>query len=80
MPNRQHTIKVFKPHAKQTDFTIRSVTAKGGVELLATELGPEEAKRVQSAFRSLKSLGGESMSFRTADGQRKVRVAVPCAA
>lgn len=78
--NRQHTIKVFKPNDKRCDFTIRSVTAKGGVDRLASELGPNEAKRVQSAFRSLKALGGETMSFRTEDGSRKVRVAVPIAA
>jgi hypothetical protein len=75
MSSRQNEVKVFKPNAKQADFTVRGVAIESIVRKLALEVGDDAAPKVRSAFRSLKRLGAESLTLRVGDRRYKVQVA-----
>ena len=72
---KQNQIKVFKPNSKQADFTVRSVTVEAGSRKLGEVLDQDAAKKATQAFRSLKRLGAESMSFRHGNRRMKIELA-----
>jgi len=75
MSNRQNQIKVFKPNSKRADFTIRSVTPQAGAKRLQDELGDKLGELAERGFRSLATLGAETMTFHAAGRKIKLMAA-----
>lgn len=72
---KQSQIKVFYPQSKKMDMTVRSFSPTKACDKLQEVLDPDTADKARSAFRSLRRLGGSSLTFIASGRRIKVELA-----